>query len=104
MSDKETLYARWLTGDLNEEEIQALKSSGEWEELSAILASTNQIQMPEFDTDKAYEALRPKNSQTKSIAPKVVQLRRWIAFAASIILIAAFFFLARRTRTSSSSA
>jgi len=36
MNYKENIYARFISGDLTNEEIQALKVSGEWEELEAI--------------------------------------------------------------------
>ncbi len=85
MSDVSTIYARWLSGELTAQEIEALKASGEWEELQSIINAVDELALPAYDKDAAYAKLKRKpNAQ-----PKVRRLnfRTVGAIAASLLLL-----------------
>ncbi len=102
MSNKENLYGRWISGDLSPEEIQALKASGEWEELQSIIDVADNFTLPTYNKAKGFEQLkRSRNaSQAKTAEPKTeakvrsINYTRILGIAASILfLIGAFIFL-----------
>ncbi len=65
----DTLYARWLAGDLTPEEIAAMKASGEWDELTKIIEATNKLSLPTYDKDAAFKRLQQRNrNKSKGIA------------------------------------
>jgi ferric-dicitrate binding protein FerR (iron transport regulator) len=75
--DKETMYARWLNNELSEDEIQQLKSSGEWAILESIIKETDTWKLPEIEQDQ-YERIRAKiQSNQNRGEPKVVPINRW---------------------------
>ena len=94
MENKDTLYARWLNGDISKEEADILKKSGEWEELESIINATESLSLPKLEVDRSYGKLnRPKKkTKTKLVA---LPLAGWISVAASIAILIigwAFFF------------
>jgi len=90
MGDSNTIYARWLAGDLTAEEEKRLKASGEWEELERILDSTDHMAMPEYNKQAEYELLRPKLANKKT---KVLPFRIISSIAASTVLMLSAFLL-----------
>ena len=72
MSDKDTLYARWLSGDLSAAEEEALKASGEWEELEAIIRASEGLTLPTFDAEVAYKQFKNKGATDKTSHLKAV--------------------------------
>jgi len=42
----DTLYARWLSGELTAQEIADLKASGEWEELQNLINEMDKLTTP----------------------------------------------------------
>jgi transmembrane sensor len=87
MDKKDTLYARIISGELSQEEIIALKKSGEWDQIRAILQFTDGIKAPAFDKDNAYQRLIKSRNLRKQNKPR--QLKHYLALsgiAASIIL------------------
>ena len=72
MADTDTLYARWLSGELSDSEIKALKSSGEWAELERIIKATDRLALPKYDKDAAFAKLRNTN-KTKQINKDIVK-------------------------------
>ena len=87
MENKDTLYARWLSGELSPEEIKALKASGEWEELEAIVQATAKLSLPAMDLDAAYRGVtRPR----KAAGSKIVRRNfyRAVSVAAAIAALA----------------
>ena len=99
MSDKETLYGRWLAGELTDQELKDLEASGELEELKRIVTTVDRWATPEFDVDNAYNRLQRKkapNSDGKSNAKVYSISPTWVlGIAASLLLLAALIFLLR---------
>ena len=98
MDKKDTLYARWLSGDLNAEELEELRSSGALEELEAIVKATDQAVLPAYDLEAAYQQLRGKHP-TKT--PKVRRLdwRYAAGIAASLLLLLVAYVLFSKKET-----
>jgi ferric-dicitrate binding protein FerR (iron transport regulator) len=83
MKDPDTIYARWLAGSLSKEEEDALKASGEWQELQAIIDATDDLVLPVYNKDMAFKLIQEKNQKkTMSIRP----LWTSVGIAASILL------------------
>lgn len=94
MSYDETLYARFITGELTEEEIKALKESGDWEILNNIIKSTDQLSLDALDTDAGFEKLKERKSGTSTgktarLAPRYI----WSVAASLLLLVATVFLL-----------
>ncbi len=96
MNEKDTLYARWLSGELNPEEMAQLRSSGEIEELEAIIKATNQMKLPAYDKVAAFKKLQGRRNPEQG---KVVRFPvKWImATAASLAILVTAWFLLRPT-------
>lgn len=101
MSEKETRYARWLSGQLDENEKEAMQQSGELKELEAILKATDEWTLPRLDTQKAYEQFSKQNKQQKSQL-SVARIRPLLSAAAVALalLITALFILQNPTQKS----
>lgn len=90
MSDIDSIYARWLEGDLSPEEISNLKASGEWTELESIIASTSDLRMPAYHKELEYAKLQ---KSLKGGNPSIFPIRRLLSLAASLALLITAFFL-----------
>lgn len=88
MSEKDTLYARWLSGDLEEEEANSLKSSGELEELEAIIKATDSFSMPQFNKNDSFAAIMAKKSKIKPKPRLTVRRISWVAGMAASLFVA----------------
>lgn len=92
-SDKDTLYARWLSGEIGEEELQSLQASGALEDLEAIIRATESMAMPGYDAEAAYQQFK-KNKKPKQA--KIFSLKMYwgLGLAASLAAaIAAIFWI-----------
>ena len=96
MSELDTLYARWLDGDLSAEEIKSLKTSGEWTELEALVKATKDISLPTYDKESEFEKLmadkRPKPEEDHE-ATRISMGTILSAAASLLLLLGAIFFL-----------
>ena len=92
MSHEETLYARFLSGDLSSEEIRNLKASGEWNELEAIKVASDNLGLPAFDVEEGFSKLKDRKSGQKK--GRIISLPV-ISIAASFLLLVtlAYFFI-----------
>ena len=87
--DKDTLFARWLNNDISEEELAALKESGDLDELTALVKATEGLQLKPYNAQQAYDKFKTQQLPRKA---KVRKLNTaWvIGIAASIALLIAF--------------
>ncbi len=90
MAYDETLYARFITGELTEEEIKNLKSSGEWDELNAIVEASGELTLPPLARD-SFDKI--KNKIPEPTSSKIRRIN-WtaLAMAATLLLVAGYFF------------
>lgn len=65
MENMDTLYARWLSGEISPEEERSLKASGEWEELEAIIKAADELVLPTYQVDEAYFKLSLRKKEEK---------------------------------------
>lgn len=89
-ANKDTLYARWLAGDLSPEEEQTLQASGELEELEAIINTADNLALPKYDTTDGFAQFKAKKMPPKTAKVRSLNTRRiWpmIAAAASVLLL-----------------
>jgi len=86
MEDKDTLYARWLSGELTDAERQQLEGSDTIADLKTIIEKTDQLQMPGYDAASAYEQFR-KNHPGKPAKVRSLNIRLIVAVAASLALL-----------------
>ncbi|WP_420401919.1 FecR domain-containing protein [Flagellimonas sp.] len=94
MADKETIWAKWMAGELSPEELSSLEQHPEFEEHRRIIQGMERFQKPAFDK----EALRAKIIQhrgakvhPKPKSPKVVSLKWWGYVGAAAAVIALLF-------------
>lgn len=88
----ETFLARWLENELTEEELQDFKSGESFSEFEKIRTETSRMELPGFDVDKGFNALKENRNQsrTKREPARIHPLRKIGAWAvAATILIAA---------------
>lgn len=90
MPNQDTLYARWINGDISSEEEKELRASGEWDELETILKMTDTLSLPKYNKEKAYKSLKINNKE-----PKIRTLNsKWVlGIAASLAVLVSAYFL-----------
>ena len=92
MGNKENIYAKWLEGSLDPEEVEALRKSGELEELEKIIQSVDRLSLKPFPMDEAYHSFM-QDRPAKLIAFRRKSVIWASAIAASIALLVAAYFL-----------
>ena len=90
MNDKETLYARWLSNQLSDDELDLLKREGAVDDLERIVKATGSWKLPNYDKVAGLQKLNSLKS------PKKAKVRRiniqWIAgIAACFLMVFALF-------------
>lgn len=110
MDKEDTLLARWLSGDLTDEERQAVEADPDFEEVNKIINTVDTFAPPVFDKNAAWKKLSkevglPQEATIKTLQPKR-QIKWWqySAAAAILLLIASFFLLQNRLTTISTGA
>jgi transmembrane sensor len=89
--------AKWLAGEMPEDELKAFKQTPEYATYQKIAAYSSQLQAPHFDADLLYQNTvnRKKNS------PKVIPFyqSKWMKIAAIFIVLLALTFVFRTSIT-----
>jgi len=94
MAYDENIYARIISGEVTAEEIEQLKSTGEWEEIETILQATEELELNPHDKEAGYEALlKKRGGQTSERSGTIRRLWPIISAAAVALLVIGFFFL-----------
>lgn len=92
---QENYLAKWLNNELSEEELAEFKSSEEYASYRRIIAASDQLKGPDFDSEEALMALKNKRTLEE---PKVIQLNPFkkfmrVAAAALILMVGSYFYL-----------
>lgn len=96
-STDDTFLARWLNNELSSEELEQFKSSPEYAQYQKIIAATDSMQSPEFDTIGTLSSIKTR-SRKKS--PKASTQRYWAyGIAASLAAIISFVFFFQGSKT-----
>lgn len=96
MEEKEndSIYARWLSGELTEQEMQQLEASGELAVLRSIIEAVDNFEIPDLKKD-SYSQIQAKiSSAAKKRKAKVIPLYRrpvFIAAAATLLIVVGLF-------------
>ena len=99
MSNEETLYARFISGKLTEDETEELKRSGDWDKLEAITGMVGRFIMPEIDKKTGFERLKAtKGKHKKPRARRLLLTRLTQGVAASLIFATTFYFIYSNSR------
>ncbi|MGK0390300.1 MAG: transmembrane sensor [Maribacter sp.] len=94
LNDKDTLLARWLSGDLSAKELKSLESQDDFNDLKRIVDGVDQLKLPAYDKQAAFAKLKAKKtSQQNPPTAKIKRLSfmKYVAVAASILLLVGFF-------------
>ncbi|MGB5237119.1 MAG: FecR domain-containing protein [Flavobacteriaceae bacterium] len=91
---QENYLAKWLNNELSEEELKEFKNSEEYASYQRILAASDQLEAPEFDTDMAWKDFHDRRHAHK---PKVVKMRpiqkmMRIAAAIAVLFVISYFY------------
>ncbi|GLU43885.1 FecR family protein [Allomuricauda sp. NBRC 101325] len=91
---QENYLAKWLSGELSEEELAAFKLSAEYKSFERLKEVSSTLEAPEFDVDQAL--VRAK--ENFGTAPKVITLNPFkpflrIAAVLAILLVGSYFYL-----------
>ena len=87
MEDKDTLYAKWLNGEISDKELQAIEGTEALGDLDRVIKTVDQWAMPKYDTTAGYVKFKEKNQSKTSKIKKI----NWFAvsgLAASFLIIA----------------
>ncbi|MEO1049118.1 MAG: FecR domain-containing protein [Bacteroidota bacterium] len=79
------LLAKWLTGEITEEELAQLGDQVELDELRVVTDDIATWTPGSFDVDRGLEKLQARNKEGEK--GKVISLRPWVSIAATISLI-----------------
>jgi len=85
--------ARWVSGELSEEELKAFKKHPEYQYYAKIMAGADALDLKTYDVEKELIALKSKRKNTASKKKKgtVIKLLPYVAVAASIAIIFGIF-------------
>ncbi|WBU88362.1 FecR family protein [Cellulophaga omnivescoria] len=85
---QENYLAKWLNNELTEEEIIQFKKTEEYTSYHKIITASNNLQAPEFDQEKALQAINNKRNTIKETkVVKLNPLKKYISIAAAVLLI-----------------
>ncbi len=91
---QENYLAKWLSGELSEEELTAFKESAEYKSFERLKEVSSSLKAPEFNVDQALE----RTKATIGTAPKVITLKPFktflrIAAVVAVLLAGSYFYL-----------
>ena len=100
MAYDENIYARIVSGEVSNEEIESLKKTGEWDEIQKILQTTGELSLPAYNKEKGFEDLKNRRNSVSNVKPKRRSLNPlWLGMAASLILLIGFLFVFNSDKT-----
>ncbi len=85
--------ARWVSGELSEEELKAFKKHPEYQYYAKIMAGADALDLKTYDVEKELIALKSKRENTTNKKKKgtVIKLLPYVVVAASIAIIFGIF-------------
>ncbi len=84
MQDKEVIYAKWLNGEISDEEFAAVEGDMAVTELSHVIDTMDKWSMPNYDTTKGFQ----KFSQVRKGKSEKKKFAKWIFIITLITLLA----------------
>ncbi|CAM1345146.1 FecR family protein [Tenacibaculum amylolyticum] len=91
----ETLLAKWLSGEISQEELKALENTEDYHLFNRIAEESESFERPKLDSDKVYLNILKELEKRKKNTTKVRSLfnKRIIAVAASLALLISMLYL-----------
>lgn len=86
MKGKEVLYAKWLNGEISDDELRAVAGDDILTDLDRLVNNVDQWSMPKYDAVSGYE----KFKQNKKVKPAKIRKINWFAIsgiAASFLVL-----------------
>lgn len=95
---QENYLAKWLNNELSDEELAEFKNLETFESYQKIIAVSDTMKAPEFDSDKALHDFKNRIVVEESPAPRVIAMRPYkrfmqIAAAVAVLLVGSYFYL-----------
>jgi ferric-dicitrate binding protein FerR (iron transport regulator) len=87
MAYDKNIYSRIIIGEVTKEEIEQLKSTGEWDEIQKILKVTEGFSLPELQLEEGYKKLSERKNKIVKTRAKTLNLKRVMSIAALFIVI-----------------
>ncbi len=84
----ETFLARWISGDLSKEELEAFKKSKDYEAFKNINKGSQKLMVPEFNKDTALRKIKNELHIDKEDKKVVKFVPNWVYVVAAILVIA----------------
>lgn len=85
MMEENYQLAKWLAGEMSEEELKAFKQTPEYRTYEKIAAYSSQLEAPDFDADLLYQ----NTVNHKKSSPKIIPFHqsKWIKIAAIFVVL-----------------
>ncbi len=90
MIEKEVLYAKWLSGEISDQEIISQEGADVLAELQRLKKTVDQWSMPKYDTSKGYEKFKHKHVNQKAKIRKINWFKLSGIAASLLVLVFAF--------------
>lgn len=90
--DNNNIYARWVAGEISDQELKELEGSEVLSELQSILAATDDLSLDKYNQDHAYQKI-VKNRANGAQVVQLIPYRKIAAIAAIFIGVIAMFLL-----------
>ncbi len=87
---KETLLARWLSGEITPEEKALLEQDPDFDNLKGIIETTDTWAPPAYDKDAAFAKLKRRQENEKPVPQAKVRRLGWARYAVAAMLVVAF--------------
>ncbi|MGB5822102.1 MAG: FecR family protein [Saonia sp.] len=93
---QENYLAKWLNNELSEEELTVFKKTDEYASYQKILETSNTLEAPHFDAEKALGKVRDKQlaKEVKVIAISPFKKLLRVAAAIAVIIAVSYFYMA----------
>jgi transmembrane sensor len=102
INDSEGFLARWLNGDLPDQERDAFERSEEGLAFKDIISSVDKIELPEYNVEAELAKLKAKLSASSVLETKVIRFNtiyKYVAAAVIILSVSLVYYLTRPTYT-----
>ncbi len=102
---QENYLAKWLNGDLTEAELLEFKNSDEYVSYRRIVEATDGLKAPEFDDNRAYQALKNRRELQDRKVVTLHPFRKFfrVAAAAAVLIVGSYLYLNLSDETISTS-
>ncbi|WP_435623215.1 FecR family protein [Flagellimonas sp.] len=84
---QENFLAKWLNGELSDEELAKFKSSEEYASYEKLKEVSASLRTPDFDVENTLEQLKANRSQTSTKVIAMKPYKRFLRIAAAIVIL-----------------